>query len=77
MPVSFAVMDKDEAIKSGAMAFFGERYADKVKVYSVGTFSKEICGGPHVSFTGTLGHFTIVKEEALGSGVRRIYGEVR
>ncbi len=73
LPVTFAVTDKEEAIKSGAMAFFGERYGDKVKVYSIGDFSKEICGGPHVSFTGTLGHFTIAKEEALGSGVRRIY----
>ncbi|MEK9143879.1 MAG: alanine--tRNA ligase [Patescibacteria group bacterium] len=71
--VTFAVMDKEEALKSGAMAFFGERYADKVKVYSVGSFSKEICGGPHVSFTGTLGRFTIMKEESAGAGVRRIY----
>jgi len=73
LAVTFAVMDKEEARKSGAMAFFGERYAHKVKVYSVGLFSKEICGGPHVSFTGTLGHFTITKEESAGSGVRRIY----
>jgi alanyl-tRNA synthetase len=73
LAVTFVVMDKEEALNSGALAFFGERYGDKVKVYSIGSFSKEICGGPHVSFTGTLGHFTIVKGEALGAGVRRIY----
>lgn len=71
--VTFAVMDKEEALKSGSLAFFGEKYADKVKVYSIGSFSKEICGGPHVSFTGALGRFTIMKEESAGSGVRRIY----
>ena len=73
LAVTFAVMDKEEALRSGAMAFFGERYAGKVKVYSVGSFSKEICGGPHVSFTGSLGRFTIIKEESAGWGVRRIY----
>ena len=76
LPVSYTLMDKDEALRSGALAFFGERYADRVKVYSVGNFSKEICGGPHVAFTGTLGHFTIMKEESAGSGVRRIYAVV-
>lgn len=82
LAVTFAVMDKEEALKSKAMAFFGERYADKVKVYTIGNpstssgsppFSREICGGPHVSFTGTLGRFTIMKEESAGAGVRRIY----
>lgn len=76
LPVSFSVMDKNEALKSGAMAFFGERYGEMVKVYAVGSFSKEICGGPHVSFTGGLGHFTIIKEEAAGSGIRRIYAKL-
>ncbi len=76
LPVSFEMMDKDAAVQSGALAFFGERYGDKVKVYTIGSFSKEICGGPHVSFTGTLGHFTIVKEESAGAGIRRIYAQV-
>jgi alanyl-tRNA synthetase len=76
LPVSYTVMDKDEALRSGALAFFGERYADRVKVYTIGNFSKEICGGPHVAFTGTLGHFTIVKAESAGSGIRRIYAVV-
>ncbi len=73
LPVSFAVIDTQEALKSGALAFFGERYGEKVNVYSIGAFSREICGGPHVSFTGTLGRFTITKEESLGAGIRRIY----
>jgi len=73
LPVSFEVMDKDVALASGAMAFFGERYGEKVKVYSIGDFSKEICGGPHVDHIGTLGTFKIIKEESLGAGTRRIY----
>ena len=73
LPVSYTIMSKDEALKSGALAFFGERYAEKVKVYSMGNFSKEICGGPHVERTGTLGKFRIIKEESAGAGVRRIY----
>ena len=76
LPVSLASMDTQEALKSGALAFFGERYGEKVNVYSMGAFSREICGGPHVSFTGSLGHFTIVKEESAGAGVRRIYATV-
>ncbi len=76
LPVTSQVLDKEEALRSGALAFFGERYADRVKVYTIGKFSKEICGGPHVAFTGTLGHFTIMKEESAGSGVRRIYAVV-
>lgn len=73
LSVSFEIMDKDAALKSGALAFFGEKYGEKVKVYSIGSFSREICGGPHVSFTGTLRSFTIIKEESAGSGIRRIY----
>ena len=50
----------------------GERYPEKVTVYSVGNFSKEICTGPHVTHTGELGHFKIIKEESAGAGIRRI-----
>jgi alanyl-tRNA synthetase len=63
----------DEAIKSGALAFFREKYPEKVTVYSFGSFSKEICGGPHVRNIRILGRFKISKEESAGAGVRRIY----
>ena len=63
-----------EAQASGAMGLFTNKYdAEKVKVYTVGdNVSKEICGGPHVEHTGTMGHFRIIKEEASSAGVRRI-----
>ncbi|MFA6534400.1 MAG: hypothetical protein WCT37_04495, partial [Patescibacteria group bacterium] len=51
---------------------FEHKYGDKVKVYFMGDFSKEICGGPHVTNTGELGHFKIIKEESSSAGVRRI-----
>ncbi len=62
----------EEAIKSGALAFFKEKYPEKVTVYSIGNFSKEICAGPHVKRTSELGKFKIIKEESSGAGVRRI-----
>ncbi len=65
-------MDYQEAIKSGALAFFKEKYPQRVTVYSIGDFSKEICAGPHVKKTSELGTFKIVKEESCGAGVRRI-----
>ena len=65
-------MSLEEAIKSGALAFFKEKYPSEVTVYSIGDFSKEICAGPHVKRTSELGHFKIVKEESCGEGVRRI-----
>jgi len=65
-------MTLDEAQKAGALGVFGEKYGDKVKVYSIYDFSKEICGGPHALSTGELGHFWIKKEEASSAGVRRI-----
>ena len=65
-------MSYDEAKESGAMGLFENKYGDKVKVYTIGEFSKEICGGPHVSNTGVLGTFKIKKEEASSAGVRRI-----
>ncbi|MFH1938021.1 MAG: hypothetical protein ABIJ60_00595 [Patescibacteria group bacterium] len=63
-------MSKDEAGKQGVLGAF--EYGDKVKVYSVGEFSKEACNGPHVEQTGQLGHFKIVKEQSSSAGVRRI-----
>ena len=61
-----------EAVQSGAEQEFGARYPDRVTVYSIGDFSKEICGGPHVANTRALGRFKILKEEAVGAGIRRI-----
>lgn len=72
LPVTCEEMSLEDAKKSGAMGLFENKYGDKVKVYSIGDFSKEICGGPHVTHTGVLGKFVIKKEEASSSGVRRI-----
>ncbi|KGE71470.1 alanine--tRNA ligase [Spirochaeta lutea] len=72
LDVQFSTMPIEEAKKSGAMALFGEKYDDIVKVYSIGDFSKEVCGGPHVENTAQLGHFRIVKEQSSSQGVRRI-----
>ena len=65
-------MKYEEAIESGALAFFKEKYPEKVSVYSAGNFSKEICAGPHVKRTSELGTFKITKEESSSAGVRRI-----
>ncbi len=80
LPVSFAVYPTDEALKMGAIGAFGERYGDKVKVYSIGegdnVVSFEVCGGPHVEHTGVLAEggkrFKITKEESSSAGIRRI-----
>jgi len=72
LPVSYTVMNKNEAVESGAECMFIEKYPDEVKVYTIGDVSKEICGGPHVENTKVLGHFRIVKEEASSAGIRRI-----
>lgn len=69
-------MTYEEATKSGALAFFKEKYPEKVTVYSFGNFSKEICGGPHVENTKALGKFKIFKEESVASGVRRLYAKL-
>lgn len=84
-PVSWLEMEVEQATGSGAIGLFSERYGDRVKVYSVGdpsaepraepaaaTFSREICGGPHVNRTGELGQFHITREQSAGSGVRRV-----
>jgi len=73
LPVTMQIMKLDEARTSGARALFGEKYEDNVKVYTIGDFSKEVCGGPHVEHTGQLGHFRIQKEQSSSAGVRRIY----
>jgi hypothetical protein len=65
-------MSLEDAKKSGAIGLFENKYGDVVKVYTIGDFSKEICGGPHVKHTGELGHFKIKKEESSSAGIRRI-----
>ena len=65
-------MSYEDAKNSGAIGLFTDKYGDKVKVYTIGDFSKEICGGPHVTHTGDMGTFKIKKEESSSSGVRRI-----
>ncbi len=72
LPVTCEEMTLEEAKKAGATGLFENKYGEKVKVYTIGDFSKEICGGPHVSHTGELGHFKIKKEESSSAGVRRI-----
>ncbi|MBI3046501.1 MAG: alanine--tRNA ligase [Candidatus Harrisonbacteria bacterium] len=76
LPVSYQELPIAEAKKTKALYFFKEKYPEQVKVYSMGEFSKEFCGGPHVTNTLRVGKFKIAKQEAVGSGIRRIRGVV-
>ena len=67
------IMDKNSALESGALAFFKETYPDKVSVYTIGNFSKELCSGPHVDSTAKIGSVKIIKQESIGAGKRRLY----
>ncbi|MDR1863801.1 MAG: alanine--tRNA ligase [Treponema sp.] len=77
LPVTMAIMDLEDAKAAGAIALFGEKYENQVKVYTIGNspgdyFSREVCGGPHVERIGVLGKFAIQKEQSSSAGVRRI-----
>jgi len=72
LPVICEEIAFNEAKEKGATGVFESKYGERVKVYSIGDFSKEICGGPHIDNTSELGHFKIVKEESSSSGIRRI-----
>jgi len=82
LPVTMRLMQKHEALQSGAVAFFLEKYPDEVSVYTIGKdadtdwISKEFCGGPHVTHTGAIGPLKMVKEQSASAGVRRIYMEL-
>ncbi len=73
LPVTRKEMPYKEAINSGVLAFFKQKYPDQVTVYSIGQYSKELCGGPHVTNTGKIGKIKIDKQKALGQGLRRLY----
>ena len=76
LPVKMEEMTLEEAKAAGATGAFESKYGERVKVYSINNFSKEICGGPHVKHTGEIGKFKIIKEESSSAGIRRIRATV-
>jgi alanyl-tRNA synthetase len=76
LAVKMEMMSLEKAKKQRALAFFADKYGDQVKVYSIGNFSKEVCGGPHVNSLGEIGSVKIIKEESVGAGRRRIYAQI-
>ncbi len=75
-PIVCEEMTVEEANEQGAIGLFGSKYGERVKVYTMGEFSKEVCGGPHAQNTGELKNFKLVKEESSSAGVRRIRGVI-
>lgn len=76
LPVKMEMMSFAQAKEKGALAFFTDKYGDQVKVYQIGSFSQEVCGGPHVDSLRAIGSVKIIKEEAVGTGRRRIYARI-
>lgn len=76
LPVHFEIMPLDKAKALGAIGLFDEKYSQSVKIYFIGDYSKEFCGGPHVDFTGAIKSFRIIKQENLGKGYKRIYAKI-
>ena len=72
LTISCTEKSLEQAKKDGVLAFFADKYGDKVKIYTIGDFSAEVCGGPHVQKTGNLGEFKIKKEQSSSQGIRRI-----
>lgn len=73
LPVTSKIMEYEKALASGALAFFKQKYPPQVTVYSIGDYSQELCGGPHVTNTSQIGNIEISRQESVGSATRRIY----